>query len=494
MDTHHIATDIDSITDIEVLRAFLRDSTQSLQAAAQAGLSLAKQNQELQQHLSELAQEQADLHQRLLLVERDRRWMQQQSLRVDQVRAGLSDLAAQTQLQGRRMVPEQRVDDMQGQLDKLRDEMDFVARIAEEYEKHPSSKRPGAETSALQRGLTEARDELGAVCARVADLDKWAQGVERQTRSQQVEWRSLVADVERRVAFLERSRFETGELIEGMAGRQNELERSLGSVIAEYNAMLGEQEQAIRILGDNHAVLESQIQVASAMGSFVPRTGNAGRMYSSDKAPDGRRPRVRMLPRDEESPMILRSTPVASSGASMGESLGDIFANDEKAMVYSEPPPPSSSSLANSLPSPPLSAMNSQRTTPPNVVNISGGRKAASVIGAPMDHQQRTVKPKMRARNSSFSKLTSTNVSASSSIQSGAVSPVRAVGFNNIISTTAHIGVGWGNYWQARRHRLQFDIQKRLALSASAATHVGQSESPGNNLPKVFDELEEVED
>ncbi|KAJ2252715.1 hypothetical protein GGI13_003119 [Coemansia sp. RSA 455] len=92
-------------------------------------------------------------------------------------------------------------------------------------------------------------------------------------------------------------------------------------------------------------------------------------------------------------------------------------------------------------------------------------RKAASVAGAPSASGSRS-RSRPRQRVSSFSRI------------AAPTSPTRAAagGLSTILSSSAHVGVGWGNYWEARRHRLQFDIQKRLAMSASAISNMSSVE------------------
>ncbi|KAJ1857140.1 hypothetical protein LPJ73_002092 [Coemansia sp. RSA 2703] len=122
-----------------------------------------------------------------------------------------------------------------------------------------------------------------------------------------------------------------------------------------------------------------------------------------------------------------------------------------------------------SLPlSPPLSTTSAEIPSISTLPSMAHTRKAASVIGTPGDRP----KQRMRPRMSSFSKLGSPATNPPS------MSPTRLAGFGNIISTTSHVGVGWDNYWQARRHRLQFDIQRRLGLSASASAVVSSNVKP----------------
>ncbi|KAJ1723667.1 hypothetical protein LPJ53_001999 [Coemansia erecta] len=454
MDTEH-GTAFDTITDIEVLRSYLRDTTQSLHSAAQMGISLAQQNQALQTRLSELTQDHQDLRQRLALIEHDRKWLQQQSLRVDQIRATLNELQTKHERTERRMASDQRVNSVQSALDVLREDFDLLARNVEEERR---SRRKDSDLAAVSKSVNANKAAINHLRAQIGELSEIVDMGDAKSRAFSTETQRALAEIGQRFGGLEEVQQEAQRNIHEVAEHQGKIEQSLESVIVEYNTMLNEHEQAIRILGDSQSVLESQLpmgrpgytlQDTLAHASTRPRnTGRGNRATSAQPVGSRNGPSVAFAP----PPFPIKG----------GESLDNIFAADEGVSMV---PVRAEASLPLS---PPLSTTSTDISPISALPSMAHTRKAASVIGTPGDRPKQRTRPRM----SSFSKLVSPARSAPS------MSPTRLAGFGNIISTTAHVGVGWGNYWQARRHRLQFDIQRRLGLSASASAVVSSAVKP----------------
>ncbi|KAI8319675.1 hypothetical protein GQ54DRAFT_329531 [Martensiomyces pterosporus] len=517
---------IDDIDDIELLRTYLRDTTQQLQTAAQMGLGLAQQNQTLRERLDAVAQEQEDLHQRLSLMERDRRWMQDQSLRVDQVRESLNELALRVDGgRSRRLSVDQQMDALHAMVEKMREDVDAVVVALEESR----MRKWAGEVSALQRALAEVKDNIAALGSRNIELSDKADSAEMRHRAQHAEISRALSDLSARMDVSVNEQNETRAQIDWAAARQGDMEQSLKSVISEYNAMLNEHEQTIRILGESQAVLESQAAIRDRRTSdlfhpaalFTPSPQPMAALNAPASAgPRGRRSKVPGHTEEEEEDddevlFVGQQKPKKDSG--VGESLGDIFAND--ASPFYEPYQPTASAAAASgalritapstamakaqqqqkaedehdaaFPSPPLSLSQELDPSPisEHLLRVSStlpSRKAASVIGAPNKPKTRS-----RPRNSSFSKaVQSTGGAGSVLLHDGyerqAVSPSKAAsGFGGIISSSAHVGLGWGNYWEARRHRLRFDIQQRLGLPAVPA--------PSSSADAVSDKMRNVD-
>ncbi|KAJ2833124.1 hypothetical protein FBU31_001964 [Coemansia sp. 'formosensis'] len=254
-----------------------------------------------------------------------------------------------------------------------------------------------------------------------------------------------------------------------VASHQRELQNSLQNVIQEYNTMLNEHEQAIRILGDSHAVLESQVALPQSHSSCAydlhtpvsVRSSRGGEnLLTPCSAPNTLRQKNRTAAHVGDNPYsdsLVSPTATTTrhkvavanqrsrdsgvglapqSSAVRGEVLGDIFAND---IMVNDSHPSSLESIGEA-----------------EFTSSAMLRKAASVVGVPSGSRSRS---RPRQRISSFSRIVAPT------------SPTRAAagGLGTILSTSAHVGVGWGNYWEARRHRLQFDIQQRLGISAAAA-------------------------
>ncbi|KAJ2853686.1 hypothetical protein GGI22_004772 [Coemansia erecta] len=284
--------------------------------------------------------------------------------------------------------------------------------------------------------------------ARLVEMQSQVSVFDGRHRSQTTELSRTLGETMRQVQEIAELRNEAQEQIDSVASNQRNIEQSLQSVIHEYNAMLNDHEQAIRLLGESQSMLEAQ----SAVGGARLPARNATR-------PDVSRKQSR----------FQRTYPnSAHPSLHQCESLDDIFASDNAyrlndASGSSCSPPTERGGTA--LPSPPLSTAAAAEAEAEAPVRFEGTplRKAASVVGTPN-------KPRVRPRVSSFSKLT-TNPKQNTTLAQILVSPTRmSSGFSNIISTTSHVGVGWGNYWEARRHRLQFDIQKRFGLPAATSS------------------------
>ncbi|KAJ1820102.1 hypothetical protein LPJ60_003391 [Coemansia sp. RSA 2675] len=459
---------IDSIDSVDELRAQLRDTTARLQSAARIGIDLATQNQALTSMLDDLAREQEDLRRRLDLVERDRRWMQDQSLRVDQVRASLDDLLAKADSnRSRHIATDSRIDGLGAIVTKLRDEVDEQAHALDSVS---SVRKWAGEISAIQRALADAQGAISSQGLRLSELSDSVTKCESRRRSHAAETSRVLAELTSHSSSSDALQREFQAQVDWVASHQRELQDSLQSVIHEYNTMLNEHEQAIRILGESHAVLESQVahssqpydlhtpvSLRSSRGAeslltpcsmtnsarqktrpaAIPVDGigahmsNDGDHYPDVFASPSATARHKGAANQRGRDSGLGAAPQPS--AQRGEVLGDIFAND---------------TMVNHRGS--LESIDEVEF--PSTATL---RKAASVAGAPSASGGRS-RSRPRQRNSSFSRATAPT------------SPTRAGGLGTILSTSAHVGLGWGNYWEARRHRLQFDIQKRLGLSAAA--------------------------
>ncbi|KAJ2215958.1 hypothetical protein IW140_002473 [Coemansia sp. RSA 1813] len=489
--------DIDSIADVEVLRAYLHETTRRLQTAAQMGLELAQQNVALQERLHSLEAGQSDMQQRMALMERDRRWMQEQSLRVDQVRASLSELTAKTDgSRSRRESSDQKVDRLDYIVEKLKEDVDSLRQA---MDSSVTVRKWTAETTTTQRAINDVFDKVAMLDARLTEMQDQVVVSDGRHRSHTAELSRTIGDAIRQVQGIAEERSEAQAQIDSVASNQREIERSLQSVIHEYNAMLNDHEQAIRSLGESQSVLEAQSVLdsdahqcaglpplpmrntsASRRTRVAAASPSRGAAYCSSNATG-----IEGLSSRRQSHFQKANPNPARPSLQQCESLDDIFAND-RIDSYTDTPRRSDPSGGGggaaelgALPSPPLSTSSSSAEQSSLALHTAIEsmmlertplRKAASVVGTSNEPR-----PRLRPRVSSFSKLAdfSDKTQQNTSLAQILVSPTRlSSGFSNIISTTSHVGVGWGNYWEARRHRLQFDIQKRLGLSASAAAAV----------------------
>ncbi|KAJ2081051.1 hypothetical protein H4R24_002622 [Coemansia sp. RSA 988] len=514
MDSNH-SQQLDSTEDTDTLRSQLHEATTQLKAAAHMGLELVEQNQEMRQRLVNMEELHDDLRQRLGLVERDRRWMQDHFLRVDQLRASVNDLVAQADsARNRRASDDQRLRSLDYAVEKLREDFDSLVQTVD---RNILPRRLATEMAAVHRALNDMKDNAASQDVRINELSERTDCLENRQQTQHAELVRHNTEVGGRLLQVEGLQDETREQSAVLESELRKLEQSFRAIVTDYCSMLHDHEQRIRILGDSQASLESR-QLGMADSHGLRYSGHSLSHYDSSyaysAAADGdgfanvlQTPEtvgrtshsaglcarrngkgiVESESDDDIASLALAQTPDGflaqkrrstrqakgkrDSGIGSGrverighgEILGDIFAND--AVVTAE-----NNSLA--FPSPPMSmagevgsdSSNSNAQQLRFLTPLSApSRKAASVVGTPCGRTP--TRSRMRPRVSSFSKL-----------ETSAASPVKlsSPGLGRMISTPSHVGLGWGNYWEARRHRLQFDIQTRLGLPAAVV--VGRTE------------------
>ncbi|KAJ2798536.1 hypothetical protein H4R20_004786 [Coemansia guatemalensis] len=143
----------DNTEDADALRSQLHEATTQLQAAAHMGLELVEQNQEMRQRLASMEEMHEDLKQRLGLVERDRRWMQDHFLRIDQLRASVNELVSQADsARNRRASDDQRLGRLDYAVDKLREDLDSLAQTVD---RNTLPRRLASEMAAAHRALSK---------------------------------------------------------------------------------------------------------------------------------------------------------------------------------------------------------------------------------------------------------------------------------------------------------------------------------------------------
>ncbi|KAJ1718461.1 hypothetical protein LPJ61_006619, partial [Coemansia biformis] len=186
------------VDDAGVLRELLHDATMQLQAAARMGLELVEQNRAMQRRLERLEQDQEELQQRVGLAERDRRWMQEQSLRVDQLRASVGDLAAQAEgSRARRAAHDKSVGRLDYSVDKLRQDLDALMQTVDQ---NASLRRRAVEIGSIQRSLGETRDDVGSLASLVEGLREMLDGSGAQQRTRHADLARQVAELDGQAA------------------------------------------------------------------------------------------------------------------------------------------------------------------------------------------------------------------------------------------------------------------------------------------------------
>ncbi|KAJ2356405.1 hypothetical protein IWW50_004642 [Coemansia erecta] len=446
--------------DSDTLRLRLHETTAQLQAAAHMGLELAQHNQSLTRRVTLMEGEHDELRQRLAVCERDRRWMHEQSLRVDQVRASVGELVGQAEnARARRVAGEQRVREVDSAVKAVREDLDALVLAMQEM---AGPHRWSKDVASVQKSIAEIGDRMDVLGARVGEMQERVDAAEGRQRSQTADFARQLANMDKRVAQNECVQAEAQAQAEWLAQQHHTLGASLESLSSEYRAMFNDHEQTIRMLGDHTHYPASAAASVTAPLTYAntsidalqtpesaPRTGDARfDAVVLDATPVGQLARKRRT-RMRDSGVAQVSYPY-----DQGESLGDIFAADSGQADIDR-----STSLL--FPSPPMSLASEQNE---HIVRAHVPRKAASVIGTPFRTPRRP-----RQRVSSFSKLDNKEHAARTVV----VSPTKmSPGFGGIIPAAAHVGVGWGNYWEARKQRVSLDIQARLGLSATSSAAV----------------------
>ncbi|KAJ2798535.1 hypothetical protein H4R20_004785 [Coemansia guatemalensis] len=376
------------------------------------------------------------------------------------------------------------------------------------------------------------KDNAASQDARLSELHERTDRLENRQRVQHAELVRHNTEVDGRLTQTEGLQDETREQSTVLESGLRELEQSLRMIVTDYCSMLHDHEQRIRVLGDAQASLESR-HLALAENRSLGYSGHSVSHYDSNYAysasaggsgfanalqtpetagriahSNDRRVRrngkgvVESESDDDIAPLALSQTPdgflaqkrrstrrakekrdsgigggggrtaEGTEGIGYGESLGDIFANDAVANENSSvafPSPPMSMAGEMGSDSSSSNAQPLQFFTPLS----APPRKAASVVGTPCGRTP--TRARMRPRVSSFSRLEASPVKLSSP------------GLGRMISTPSHVGLGWGNYWEARRHRLQFDIQTRLGLPAAVVTGRADDACSVTNSPRKQD-------
>ncbi|KAJ2771776.1 hypothetical protein IWQ56_001653 [Coemansia nantahalensis] len=283
METGHSQLFADT-DDVGVLRERLYDTAAQLQAAARMGLELIEQNQAMQRRLERLELEHEELAQRVSLAERDRRWMQEQSLRVDQLRASVGELVAQAEGgRTRRGTDDRRVCELERTVDTLRLGMESLAHVIRE----DASPRPWvAEIGALQRALGEVRRDIESLTSLVDAAYETRDGLEAQQRARHADMARQVGELASRAAAHDGAQGEMrarlDALCEGVVG----LDDLLQSVVADYHTTLTDHEQAIRSLTDSHAELAEERRWAARQHPRLrPRISSFSQLPSEQPSP-----------------------------------------------------------------------------------------------------------------------------------------------------------------------------------------------------------------
>ncbi|KAJ2709464.1 hypothetical protein H4R19_004237 [Coemansia spiralis] len=469
MDAEHslLVTDTD---DVDVLRERLHDTTAQLQTAARMGLELVAQNQAMQRRLERLEHEHEGLVQRVSLAERDRRWMQEQSLRVDQLRASVAELAAQAEgSRSRRAAGDRRVGSLEHSVDKLRLDVDGLVQALDE---DAPSRRWAAEIAALQRGLGEARADIESLTSLAEAAHETRDGREAQRKTRHADLARQLGDLAAQAAARDSAQDEMHARLGALCGGVVSLDELLHSVVAEYQATLTDHEQAIRTLTDAQSQLAEEQRWAAIHASRpcsplppLPQTaGNRQRSRPNGALTTSQPARGRGGGGGVQRAAARRESTVQAGRREHmgGECLDSILADI-----------PAAGSAGGLPPLPPPS--------PP--VSISGGsgpahpawppagtqpRKAASVVAS---SRRRASRPRI----SSFSQLHSQP-------------PAIVAGFS-VISTQSHVGVGWGNYWNSRRRHTNFGLHQRLNITMAHGELLHAQSAPSTARPLGLGDL-----
>ncbi|KAJ2619517.1 hypothetical protein H4R22_005388 [Coemansia sp. RSA 1290] len=236
-----------------------------------------------------------------------------------------------------------------------------------------------------------------------------------------------LGEVERQMSRQLQGQQEAQEQARMLASKQAELEQSFKALATDCTSMLNEHEQAIRLLSEPpllHLPASHFAMQTPESGSRLDPVGKAA--GGLEQTPVGRWPQQKQR---------------ALYGQPKAEYLDDIFGTDHQTQL-------------------PTSPISTASNIGPHFSPLVTG-KAASVIGSSYSADRPPRRP-TRPRVSSFSRMDEQTYGSS------LASPSRiSIKCSGIISPTAHVGVGWGKYWEARK-QVQFDLQSRLGLARTA--------------------------
>ncbi|KAJ2132022.1 hypothetical protein GGF48_001204, partial [Coemansia sp. RSA 921] len=230
--------------DVDTLRHRLHETTSQLEAAAHMGLELAQHNTRLQQRVDTLESTHDDLRQRMSAVERDRRWMHEQSLRVDQMRVSVTDLLARDDATRTRLTTTDRHNtELNMRVQMLQTDVEAMAQVVDNVQ---NGARRANEHTHVQRALSEARDRISELAAALNEAEERVRINEERQRVYKALVERRVSELDARVTRDEMERKDGEERLEWLVVKREELDQTVQSMAAEYAEMLGDHEQAIR--------------------------------------------------------------------------------------------------------------------------------------------------------------------------------------------------------------------------------------------------------
>ncbi|KAJ1936125.1 hypothetical protein FBU59_005158 [Linderina macrospora] len=343
------------------------------------------------------------------------------------------------------------------------------------------------ERQQLTKAMQGVRDDVEAAECRIGDVQAKVAGNEQRQATMHAEVAKRFADLQRQIDVLAEMGVRCQDQIGWTAQAQVSIEHEMRVAVAECNEMLGGHEAVIRALRDGGS--PTRYQPLQTLFDQLPQEHEQLQQKRESRGDSG------------VSPSLHHDNNNHSGGmAARGESLDDIFAHDAGlqpalGLYHHHQPAPSATlhhndsashqadaaalvssstatatTAASGFPSPPMSASGEPELSPLAEFVAKAStlpRKAASVIGTNLRRPtRRAVSTHVCRRSASDDEQQQQRHQSLQPLPP--MSPTRPAALDGLISRAAHVGVGWGNYWQARQHKLEIDIQKRLGVPANA--------------------------
>ncbi|KAJ1675203.1 hypothetical protein EV182_001731 [Spiromyces aspiralis] len=366
----------------------VHETTNKLRVAANVGLDLAAQNQELMTRLERFEAEQHELHERMITLECERRQWQEESFRIDDLDNRVVHVkTAVAQLHDVRSALESKLTDISKRLDMLQSEHNNMAQTVSDMAQ--SRAREVERASQLQKSVSWLTSEQAASSEQQVELCDQMARFKGRVASQQAETAKHVRDIQTRLRLLDDNYRAALNDIRDLGARNRQVEGGLASVVNEFQSLLetahlhqdGKYESLSDIMGlyetprqhPNQRRLQHRQSVSKSIGAtplvpLLPATAAKGDNTTTQQQQQQQQQQQAAI----MSPLSLKE----DGNTDLGDDMPTLYANLHGGLVMT-PSAPTPDHTTDSQP-----VISSSRSTPllasPLPTTDGGGRFASS--------------------------------------------------------------------------------------------------------------------
>ncbi|KAJ1920845.1 hypothetical protein H4219_001082 [Mycoemilia scoparia] len=229
--------DIDKTTDIEFLRGLLKETTTKLHQAAEVGLNIAIQNQDLQERLRVYEQEYQGIKDKLALFEHEQRRWQQESFRIDEMSANIADLRATTaQLQDSRSLVEEKLDKMSLSIHTIQTEQTHINQAVEEATL--SRDRERERNASIQKTIAKLSREVGENMEEQSEIQAGLNLLKRDTTAKHVDVIKQIKALSAKTQRLDEGQGSIRDDIRQVYNSHQFMKMTMSSVLGDFRSLM----------------------------------------------------------------------------------------------------------------------------------------------------------------------------------------------------------------------------------------------------------------